>query len=108
MKYEFVEFYPFHEGDKCPKNCVGTCHIYAYSDEIQIDYRGILVRKLKNGGFLFHFPHFKQIDPEENRKVSYPIIRLADPHHENLLKFMFSKVAPIIRERLNPKMAKSA
>lgn len=102
MRYEFVEFYPLSTNEKKGKKAIGTCHIYAI--DIELDIRGIVVSKTPKG-FFYHFPHAWQIDPETNKREKYPILRFTnEDKHQELLKFMFDEVTPIIKEKLNPKM----
>lgn len=100
MKYEFVGFYPEVEKKKRDKNLLGTCHIYAI--DLEIDIRGILVKKTPRG-FFYHFPHGWQFDPETKKKEKFPIFRFTNQEkHKELLGFMFNEVTPKIKEILNP------
>lgn len=106
MKYEFVEFYPFKNQKKKKDDFVGTCHIYAI--DLELDIRGIAVRKTQKGFFYF-FPHSSQVDPETNKKEKYPILRFTNQDkHQELLNFMHLEVTPIINEKLNCKNKKIA
>ncbi len=102
MKFELVEFYPVTE-----KNCkglskaaVGTIHIYAYAEDVEIDLRGIRVMKT-NKGFHYLFPLGKGFDHETGEPIKYPIFRFTnDKIHKSFLDFLFKKVAPEIRKRI--------
>lgn len=109
MKFEFVEFYHIdNPKNKRTRKALGTCHVYAYSDEVQFDIRGIMV--LKNPkGLWFLMPHRKDIDPETNQMVTYPVFSFGKKEmQQELVDFLTNEVTPIIRERLNPTKAKIA
>lgn len=104
MKYEFVDFYPYHEGDKVPKNGLGTCHVYMVDQKL--DLRGILVKKNKKG-FLFLLPHLKQIDPDTGKSATYPVFRFnTQEQHRELIDFLFKECSAAIWEKIKPKKPK--
>jgi len=73
MKFEIVEFYPINDEIK-NKEIIGTIHVYFI--DIQMDMRGIYVRKLKNK-IMFTLPGLKVLDAE-GKKVFFPFIEFTD------------------------------
>lgn len=102
MDFEFVEFYSWgFEKDKKNKNRIaGTAHVYAYSKDFEVDFRGILVYINKNKVY-FSPPHKKSIDADTGANVSYPCFSFPnEDHRKKFVEFLKNDVEPIIRERL--------
>ena len=93
MKFELVEFYQ----TKNTKKAIGTIHIYLI--DIKLDIRGILVLK-KEDKIFFSFPHFKAIDSDTKKMVSYPFIRFNDNTQKQMMDFLLNEVKPEILKRL--------
>lgn len=98
MSYEFIEFYPFQEGEVKNKKAIGTCHVYCIDSEL--DIRGILVLECNNH-YLFKLPSRSQIDPETKEKVHYPCVFFAnDERKKKFFETLFKEGIPVIKEKM--------
>lgn len=106
MNLEFVEFYPnpnitFPITKRRNVKNIGTIHIYLI--DYDIDLRGISIN-YEEGKIFFQFPHFRTIDEDTKKPVSYPHFRFMNQQkHKELFDFLKNEVKPIVLKRIKGK-----
>jgi len=95
MKIEIVEFYPHRPHKKYKLS--GSLHIYLC--DLDIDLRGVLVRNTKPDRWLFFLPTLKEYDPEEKKKITFPVFNFTDrAKNREIIDALHKQGIPYIKE----------
>lgn len=82
MEVEIVEFYPIERNDE-KQTLFGSLHVYLV--DIEVDLRGIQVKKRKNSWF-FGLPSMVNLDQETKERVRFPVFAFVSREKTDALK----------------------